>query len=142
MNQVEPRRIVPVSLITLILFGLMAVFQFFVIGGGYELEASTVKKNAPWAYESFLKMVGEHPDTRPEWAAHNKTQDKVERADAIKIGGFSPEAIPVTIDVEPLPESSGIIEPTKPQAEPETIIPVSVPEEESDPEPGKAVPVG
>ena len=140
MNETNARRIVPISIVTMIVFGLMALFQVFVIAGGYELEAATVKKVAPWAYDSFLKVTGEHPDTRPEWVVEKKTVET--EADVIRIGGIRPEAISVTIEDQPLPEKTGVIKPTTPLKEESTVIPVSVPEIEKGENPAEVVPVG
>ncbi len=140
MKNVEARRTVPISVITLVLFCLMAVLQVFVITGGYELDASSVKKVAPWAYEPFLKITGEHPDTRPEWAVGANEDEKV--AEVIKIGGIRPDAIPVTIEDQPAPAKKVIIEPTKPLEQPRTVIPVTTPEKEEKENPEEVVPVG
>ena len=46
-----------VFLIVLILF----LGEGLVLGGLLELNTSTVERCAPWAYESFLHLIGEHP---------------------------------------------------------------------------------
>ena len=140
MKETTARRIVPISIVTMIVFGLMALFQIFVITGGYELEAATVKKAAPWAYESFLKLTGEHPDTRPEWIKEKKAVNP--EIDMITIGGIRPEDISVTIEDQPLTKKKVVIEPTKPIEEKARVIPVSIPKVEKNEKPGEVVPVG
>ena len=68
MNKVEKRRVNPIAkFATLAVFTLL-VFEGLVIGGVFELKARTVAKYAPWAYESFLRLVGEHPESAPRLA--------------------------------------------------------------------------
>ena len=117
MKQLEQRRIVPISIITMILFSIMGLFQLFVIAGGYELEASTVQKIAPWAYEPFLKLVGEHPDTRPAWAIENRTKELEEQPSPVTVAGIDPESISVDLNLDPMPTNT-IIEATVPVDEP------------------------
>lgn len=138
MKPVNSRRIVPIAVVTIILFFLMIVFQVFVIAGGYELEASTVKKVAPWAYIPFIKLVGEHPDTRPEWATEQETKTKEEKQDVITFAGFRPESIPVTIDVDPLPATNVVLESTVPVEEPQRAVTNDLPVSKSE----EVVPVG
>ncbi|MEE9368393.1 MAG: hypothetical protein V3V05_05965 [Pontiella sp.] len=142
MKQVNQRRIVPISVVTIVIFSLLGFFQLFVIAGGYELEASTVKKFAPWVYEPFLKLAGEHPDTRPEWAVDRGGVKEVKTSSAGTIAGFSPEEIPVTLNLDPVPVENVIIEATVPIKEPEIVNPTSVPAKEPKVKPEDIVPVG
>ena len=59
----ESRRIVPISMVTLVALGVLFVFEMMVMLGAVNLKASFVAKVAPWAYEPFLRLVGEHPDS-------------------------------------------------------------------------------
>ncbi len=63
MKNRESRRIVPISVVTIVVFAVVVVFEALIIGGVYEVKASAVARIAPWAYEPFLKLVGEHPDS-------------------------------------------------------------------------------
>ena len=59
----ESRRIVPISVVTLVALAVLFVFEAMVMLGAVNLKASLVAKVAPWAYEPFLRLVGEHPDS-------------------------------------------------------------------------------
>ena len=63
MKNKESRRIVPVSAFVLVLLVILVVCEALVIGGSLEVKASSIAKVAPWAYEPFLRLVGEHPDS-------------------------------------------------------------------------------
>ncbi len=64
MKNRESRRIVPISIVTAVVFVLVVAFELLVIGGAVDVKASTIARLAPWAYEPFLKLVGEHPDSK------------------------------------------------------------------------------
>jgi len=76
MSKKESRRRVPVSAIAIAVFVLLVVFEVLVIGGALEIKSSTVARIAPWAYEPFLRLVGEHPesDTMKESAQDRTAQ--------------------------------------------------------------------
>lgn len=126
MNEVESRRIIPISRITIGFVLILAVFQVIMLCGMFELKSSTVKKTAPWFHNTFLKLVGEHPSTRPVAATEAEVpQEKKDSSSAIAtVAGFKPEELAVTIeDIE-----NPIIEPTAPVEDAQTVIPVSQPE--------------
>ena len=131
MNSLESRRIVPVSAITIAAFSVLGVSQLAVICGGLELEASTVKKVAPWFHGTFTRLVGEHPDTRPTWSVSQKKQEPEQPASSsamATVAGFSPQELSIEIEgAEPPPEKA-LIEPTTPQAEPAPADPGTVPD--------------
>ncbi len=122
MNEVESRRIIPISRITIGFVVILALFQVFMLSGIYELKSSTVKKKAPWFYSTFLKLVGEHPSTRPP--AEAVTPEQSGSSGIATVAGFNPEELSVTIEGtgEPLP---GV---AVPEEKPKTVIPVSQPE--------------
>ncbi len=63
MNKLETRRITPVATIAAFVVVVVLGLELLVVSGVLELRAGTVAKYAPWAYEPFLKLVGEHPDS-------------------------------------------------------------------------------
>ncbi len=143
MKKVETRRVNPIAHITLVLVLLLIAFEALVIFGVLELKAQTVAKYAPWAYEPFLKLVGEHPESAPRWASVEEA-DENEAAESTIVGvtGLEPSAIPVLVetnkamlatnlileatvplDVEPDPVP--VVAPTNaPKADPQEIVPV------------------
>ncbi len=117
MKQIIQKRVVPVSVATLACFALLAVFQLFVLAGGPLTRAATVKRFAPWAYEPFLRLTGEHPDTRPAWSMAGEKAEKGERSASAMadVAGIRPED---SVVVE-----NPLLEPTRPADEPEIVIP-------------------
>ena len=117
MKSLEPRRIVPISVVTLAAFSFLCVFELFVMVGGVEVRASTVKNVAPWLHGPFLRLVGEHPDSRPDWAVGQGTVEENpagEPSGIVTVAGFTPDELSVKI------ETGAVIEPTVPQEEPAT----------------------
>lgn len=140
MNSLEPRRIVPISVVTLAAFSFLCVLELFVMVGGIEVRASTVKNVAPWLHGSFVKLVGEHPDTRPDWAAGQGAveEDPVGEPSSgiVTVAGFTPDELSVKI------ETGTVIEPTVPQEEPATVVPVVAPTNKSAKPVDDDIPVG
>ena len=99
MGKKEKCRINPIAHVTSVAVILLVVFEFLVIFGALELKAQTVAKYAPWAYEPFLRLVGEHPESAPRWASIEETEEK-ESVEATVAGvtGLEPSAIPVLIE--------------------------------------------
>jgi len=91
MSKIKSRRIVPVSAVAMAAFALLVVFEALVIGGALEVKASVVAKLAPWAYEPFLKLVGEHPDSIPRKHAVDGTEETTSSADVL--AGFGIDAL-------------------------------------------------
>ena len=129
MGKQETRRINPIAHITLVLVLLLIVFEALVIFGVFELKAQTVAKHAPWAYEPFLKLVGEHPESAPRWASVEEPEEKqAVKATMVGVTGLEPSAIPVLVETnEATLATNLILEATVPlETEPEP-TPVAAP---------------
>ncbi|MEN8254217.1 MAG: hypothetical protein ABFR33_01995 [Verrucomicrobiota bacterium] len=140
MDRKETRRINPIAHITLVLVLLLIVFEGLVILGALELKAQTVAKHAPWAYEPFLKLVGEHPESAPRWASVEEPEEN-EALEATMVGvtGLEPSAIPVLVETnEAVPATNMIIEATVPLEVESEPVPVAAPTNA----PQEIVPVG
>ena len=144
MEKQETRRINPIAHITLVLVLLLIVFEALVIFGVFELKAQTVAKHAPWAYEPFLKLVGEHPESAPRWASIEEPEEKqAVKATMVGVTGLEPSAIPVLVETnEATLATNLILEATVPlETEPEP-VPVSAPIDAPENEVREIVPVG
>ncbi len=111
MAKLETRRVNPIAHITFAGVVVLIVFEALVIFGVFELQAQTVAKYAPWVYEPFLRLVGEHPDSVPRQAAVEEVNES------------EPTVLPEAnaTGSEPTP----VVAPTNaPVAEPEEIVPV------------------
>ncbi len=110
------------------------MFEALVISGAVETKASTIAKVAPWAYEPFLKLVGEHPDSYRKRGDVDSRRDTQPEASAIDmVTGLSAESLLVETNV--VPDIQESMDTTNTPAEP-SATPLS------DPEPEKVVPVG
>ncbi|MCK5676762.1 MAG: hypothetical protein KAH99_07075, partial [Verrucomicrobia bacterium] len=128
----------------LVLVLLLIVFEVLVIFGVFELKAQTVAKHAPWAYESFLKLVGEHPGSAPRWASVEEPEEKeAVKATMAGVTGLEPSAIPVLVETnEAVLSTNLILEATVPlETDPEP-IPIVAPTEVPADELEESVPVG
>lgn len=114
MAKVQARRINPIAQVTALVVGVLIGFEALVISGAFELQAPTVAKYIPWAYEPFLKLVGEHPDSAPRLAFVEETKpDGGSSGEPRGLTGFAPEAIP---DLSKIPDSPVITNSTLPEA--------------------------
>ena len=129
MDKRETRRINPIAHLTWIVVLLLLIFQALVIAGVTELKAHTVAKYAPWAYESFLRLVGEHPDSSPRWATvEEAAAPPAEDHDVISYTGLAPSAVPVLIETNDVVLSTNILlEATTPREVDAEPVPVIVP---------------
>ncbi len=144
MEKQETRRINPIAHITLVLVLLLIVFEALVIFGVFELKAQTVAKHAPWAYEPFLKLVGEHPESAPRWASVEEPEEKqAVKATMVGVTGLEPSAIPVLVETnEAMLATNLILEATVPlDVEPDP-VPVVAPTNAPKADPQEIVPVG
>jgi hypothetical protein len=140
MSMQEARRRTPIAHITLVLVVLLILFEAVIIFGVFELKAQTVAKYAPWAYEPFLRLVGEHPESTPRWITIEEPEadEPVELAVA-SVTGLEPSAIPVLIETnESVLATNLVLEATVPlEIEPDP-VPISAPTNEVE----TIVPVG
>jgi len=134
MARQEVRRINPIAHITLVVVIILLVFEVLVIGGVFEFKAQTIAKYAPWAYESFIRLVGEHLDSAPRWAEVEEAEeiDKSTLPDGVVLSvgdNETTEATNVVPDVvfppETDAESNPVVVPTNtPPFIPEGFLPV------------------
>ncbi len=105
MKSIETRRISRIAHFTMIAVGALVLFEAAMLGGIVDLRSSWVARHAPWAYEPFLRLVGEHPDSpwavRPEQeksAAASSVSDMVlpAKTDAVPEAVQQGEPEPVT----------------------------------------------
>ena len=145
MSKHETKRCNPIAHITLVVVVVLLVFELLVIFGALELKAQTVAKYAPWAYEPFLKLVGEHPESAPRWASVEEPEKKEAVAESMVAGvtGLEPSAIPVLIETNEVALATNLIlEATVPlETDPEP-IPIAAPTNAPESEPEEIVPVG
>ena len=135
MSELETRRIVPMAYVATTGVVILVVFELLIILGAFELKPATVANVAPWAYEPFLKLIGEHPDSKSKEPEEVAATNKV-----VTVAGFSPEELSVTLDPEVTLPEPVIIEPTVPLEGESMVVPVIVPATVVDPE--EVVPVG
>lgn len=110
MARQEHRRINPIAHIALIAVAVLILFEVLVISGALELKAQTVAKYAPWAYEPFLRLVGEHPESAPRWAIVEEANEEEPAASAVAgVTGLEPSAIPVLIETNEAVLSTNLI---------------------------------
>lgn len=105
MDKRETRRVNPIAQIAFFAVAILVVFEALVIGGVLELKAQTVAKHAPWAYEPFLRVVGEHPDSA--WFREPQTVESPAE-------GFSLSALPMETNAPESAATNLVIEPTTP----------------------------
>jgi hypothetical protein len=125
MDRRESRRINPIAHFTTLAVSVLMVFELAIISGVLELEAKTVATYAPWAYEPFLRLVGEHPESMPRWASVEDGENKDVSGSAVaEVAGIELSAIPLLIGTNETAVSSNAAPaaalPGGPSAEPET----------------------
>jgi hypothetical protein len=144
MAKLETRRVNPLAHITLVAVIILIIFEVLVMGGVLELKSQAVAKYAPWAYEPFLKLAGEHPDSAPRWAV----VEEVDESDPVvlpevNVTGLEPSAIPLLVSTNEASIASHVVleasVPLETEAEP---IPVVAPTNAPAAEPEEIVPVG
>ena len=103
MSKKESRRIVPLSAVAIAAFIMLVVFEVLIIGGVVGVKASAVARIAPWAYEPFLRLVGEHPESATsKESAGNQKEDETNRSSGLaSVAGFNPDALVIELDVPP-----------------------------------------
>lgn len=144
MGKQETGRRNPIAHITLLFVVLLFIFEASVIAGIFELKAQTVAKYAPWAYEPYLRLIGEHPDSTPRWVTVEETEEEPAEEIAIaNMTGLEPSAIPVLVETnEAVLATNLILEASVPlEVEPEP-LPVIMPTNAPSGELEEAEPVG
>ncbi len=127
MNKQDTRRRNSIAHITLILVVLVLGFEALIIFGVFELKSKTVAKYAPWAYESFLRLAGEHPESTPHWATVEEAEENVESS-ILGVTGLEPSAIPVLVETnETVLATNLILEATVPVELNPDSVPVATP---------------
>ncbi len=117
MNKLETRRVNPIARITVFIVALLIVFEVLIICGAMGLKTNTVAKYTPWAYESFLKLVGEHPESTPRRASIEETKESSAELSEINVTGLAPSSIPLLVEAhEAQPVTNTILEATLPIA--------------------------
>ena len=143
MSKKESRRRVPVSAVTMAAVVLLVFLEILVIGGVFSVKASTVARIAPWAYEPFLKLVGEHPDSE-RWKARSRNEQEVAASSGMaSVAGLNTEG--VIIELATTANQSGEVTPEAqlPAANPSNAVPEGAAVTNPVPErPENVVPVG
>jgi len=144
MSKKESRRRVPVSAIAIAVFVLLVVFEVLVIGGALEIKSSTVARIAPWAYEPFLRLVGEHPesDTMKESAQDRTAQGGDTPSGMAAVAGFNPDGLIIDLDTQPEESDGGDTETNLPDETPSNAVPAEAITNTVPDHPEQVVPVG
>jgi hypothetical protein len=144
MDKLDTRRINPISHVATLAVLLLIVFEVLIIFGALELKAQTVAKYVPWAYEPFLRLVGEHPESAPRWAMVEEPEE-FEPVEPVVSGvsGLDPSAIPVLMGTNGVAIASNVLlEATVPLEIDSVPIPVMAPTNAPKPTAEDVVPVG
>jgi len=144
MSKKESRRRVPVSAIAIAVFVLLVVFEVLVIGGALEIKSSTVARIAPWAYEPFLRLVGEHPesDTMKESAQDRTAQGGDTPSGMAAVAGFNPDGLIIDLDTQPEESAAADAETNLPDETPSNAVPAEAITNPVPDHPEQVVPVG
>jgi hypothetical protein len=145
MSKKESRRIVPLSAVAIVAFVMLVVFEVLIIGGVFGVKASTVARIAPWAYEPFLKLVGEHPES--ESLQESVRGRKEAGADApsgmASVAGLNSDKLIIDLDAQTEAGAEVGSEAVLPAGNPSNTVPAGSSITNPIPErPGDVVPVG
>ncbi|MCF7848028.1 MAG: hypothetical protein K9M45_04195 [Kiritimatiellales bacterium] len=107
MKNKEMRRVNPVSHVATAAVLLLLLLEAVFLTGLLEIKAETIGKYAPWGYETFVRLTGEHPASKPraavvEEAIPQKTT-RIESTMAQVAGILNDEKPPVPKADKPLP---------------------------------------
>ena len=141
MEKLEKRRINPIAHVATLAVLILLIFEGLMIGGVFELRSRTVAKYTPWAYEPFLRLVGEHPDSSPRFVVveEEKEDSKTIIPGGLDISGLESTAIPVLISTnDTMMVTNSANELTIPREPVPADPPTNVPTESDD----QIVPVG
>jgi len=135
MDKLYTRRVSRLAHFTFLAVLVLVLCEAVMISGALELKAQTVAKYAPWAYEPFLRLVGEHPESSPRGVAAEEPEmleSAIEEPAAET--GLLLDISPVTAETNAVPSSIAPAEPA-PAA---VVAPTNLPAEKVD----EAMPVG
>ena len=118
----ETRRINPIAHITTAVVVVLITFETLIIFGVFELKAQTVANYAPWAHESFLRWVGEHPDSAPRWVVEVPKEPTLDPIAAVLVTPTNETSTATNLMLKPIVP----VVPTTnaPLAKPVEVIPV------------------
>ena len=123
MDKQETRRRNPVARIALVAVLILIVFEALVIFGALELNAQAVAKYAPWAYEPFLRLVGEHPESPARQAVVEESDEAAtDESTTADVTGLDPSAIPALIETNETVPGPGPV--AAPEDELQEVVPV------------------
>jgi hypothetical protein len=145
MDKVKESRVNPIAKIATLAVLVLLVFEGLVIGGIFELKAQVVAKYAPWAYEPFLRLVGEHPESASRLAEVEEIKEEPETRTprGLDISGLEPSTIPVLIATnDAMLGTNTFLEPTIPQEVESDPVPVKVPPKAAEKIEEQIIPVG
>jgi hypothetical protein len=126
-----------------LVFVALVVFELCIIFGALEMDAALVRTHAPWAYEPFLRLVGEHPEQVSKWGIRKGTAEKDESGGPgamSAIAEFHPEQLAVTLDA--VQQTNAVVEPAEPVEDAPVLEPMVPPTNEAEQPEEEAVPVG
>ena len=109
MSKKVSRRTVPLSAVAIVAFVTLVGFEVLVIGGAFGVKASTVARIAPWAYEPFLRLVGEHPDSEmlKESVRGRKEEGAGAPSGMAGVAGFNPDGLIIDLDAQTEEDGNG-----------------------------------
>jgi hypothetical protein len=96
METQEKRRKNRLANITAIAVFFLFVFELIIMSGGLELKSATVAKYAPWAYDSFLRLVGENSENVMLWKGRSAETNQTNKI------GFDLKAMPFLVETNQL----------------------------------------
>jgi hypothetical protein len=115
MSDKAAKRIVPLSLLTAVIFSVLGILEVLIVFGVLEIKAESVRKVMPAAYMPFIKLVGEHTETRPAWAVSDA--DVLEEEAGSGSAMADAAGMAVTVDTNTVQKI--LLEPTTPANETE-----------------------
>jgi hypothetical protein len=129
MKSIETRRVTRTAYVASTIVGGVILFEVAMTCGIVDLNAEWVARYARWGYEPFLKLVGEHPDSRPEWVVPRAGAGENTNAMFFANGFGGMALLPETNDVSSVdsveePSVLPATEDAHPPVEPDDDIPV------------------
>ena len=104
---IEKRKNSPLTRLVFFLIFLLLLGEGILLAGVLDLNASTVEHYAPWAYEPFLRIIGEHPANPPRIpAVVVEDKEKKPTVSTKNATGLSDGLIPILIKKSPVKEKT------------------------------------